>query len=105
MAARHWHLWTGAEVIAGYLLSRAPCNRIYPKRKDGSFVYEWGTANYESVAHQLDLMYHGGEPVRATRPSTVKWKISSQRALTHEISRKISEAYSKTFLPEREQAS
>lgn len=83
------HRWSKEESFAAYLLSRAPCNRTYTRRRNGEVIWGWSKPNYDLIAEQLDLLFHDGVPLRAENSLAVESHLISRRVYNQELSRAI----------------
>lgn len=89
MVYKSTHRWSEEESIVAYLLSRSPLNRVYPSRKNGERIPHWSKPHYESIAEQLDLLFHENQPLRATNSHTVESHLVSYRVYAWELSTRI----------------
>lgn len=79
--------WAEEEVIWAYLLSRAPMNKDYPLRNNGTAIYKWGKYNYEKVASELSMAKRIGNIESVERDaSKIDSNQNSKRAYMKDLS-------------------
>ena len=83
--------WSNEEVVIGYLLTKAPVNRVYQKAKSGRILHQWSRPDYASATIELNMVNQqlSGEDYVSREPSCLKAIVESRRAYMEELSKRI----------------